>query len=97
MQISWKMRTQRDLKNWRGNALSDAVEEVLSMLSDKEAGIIRYRFGIGEDEPKTLEEVGRIYGVTRERIRQIEVKAMRKLSAPKSRRILEAFADGLCG
>ena len=80
-----------------GNALSDAVEEVLSMLSDKEAGIIRYRFGIGEDEPKTLEEVGRIYGVTRERIRQIEVKAMRKLSAPKSRRILEAFADGLCG
>ncbi|KAF0185640.1 MAG: RNA polymerase primary sigma factor [Nitrospirae bacterium] len=59
-----------------------SIEKVLSTLSEKEANIIRRRFGIGEDGPQTLEEVGQEFEVTRERIRQIEVKAIRKLKHP---------------
>jgi RNA polymerase primary sigma factor len=51
-------------------------------LSNKEADILRMRFGIGADKPMTLEEVGQHYGVTRERIRQVENKAIRKLRNP---------------
>ncbi|HSW64229.1 MAG TPA: RNA polymerase sigma factor RpoD [Dissulfurispiraceae bacterium] len=59
-----------------------SIEKVLTTLSEKEANIIRRRFGIGEDGPQTLEEVGQEFEVTRERIRQIEVKAIRKLKHP---------------
>jgi RNA polymerase primary sigma factor len=62
--------------------LQVSIEKALSTLSDKEANIIRKRFGIGEDGPLTLEEVGAEFEVTRERIRQIEVKAIRKLKHP---------------
>jgi len=62
--------------------LRTSIEKMLSTLSDKEANIIRRRFGIGEDGPQTLEEVGQEFEVTRERIRQIEVKAIRKLKHP---------------
>ena len=63
-------------------ANSQIVEAVLSTLSTKEADILRMRFGIGAPKPMTLEEVGQYYGVTRERIRQVENKAIRKLRNP---------------
>lgn len=59
--------------------VADEVEKLLTGLSDREADVIRLRFGIGENEPRTLEEIGDRYGVTRERIRQIEARAMRRL------------------
>lgn len=69
------------------------VENVLSTLSTKEADILRMRFGIGSDRAMTLEEVGQHYGVTRERIRQVENKAIRKLRSPLRVRMLkEAMA-----
>jgi len=68
-----------------------SIERVLSTLSDKEADIIRKRFGIGEDGPLTLEEVGVEFDVTRERIRQIEVKAIRKLKHPSRSMWLRDF------
>jgi RNA polymerase primary sigma factor len=65
---------------------------VLSTLSNREADIIRMRFGIDQDKPMTLEEVGQHYGLSRERIRQVEMKAMRKLRNPLRTKILkEAF------
>lgn len=54
-------------------------KEVLGVLSEKEGKVIKHRFGIGDIEPQTLEQVGNVMGVTRERIRQIEAKALRKL------------------
>jgi RNA polymerase primary sigma factor len=62
--------------------LSTQVTRALATLSPKEQEIIRLRFGIGDDAPRTLEEVGQRYGLTRERIRQIEVKALRRLRRP---------------
>lgn len=62
--------------------LRTAVDEMISSLPDKDARILRLRFGIGIDEALTLEEVGQLYAVTRERIRQIEAKAIRKLKHP---------------
>lgn len=71
----------------------EIVNSVLSTLSTKEADILRMRFGIGADKPMTLEEVGKHYGVTRERIRQVENKAIRKLRNPIRANILrEAMA-----
>ena len=68
------------------------IESVLSTLSNREADIIRMRFGIDQDKPMTLEEVGQHYGLSRERIRQVEMKAMRKLRNPLRAKILkEAF------
>jgi len=69
------------------------IEKALSSLSLKEQSIIRKRFGIGEDVPHTLEEVGLEFEVTRERIRQIEVKAIRKLRHPSRNRWLRAFIE----
>ena len=62
---------------------------VLSTLSDREANIIRMRFGIGRDRAMTLEEVGKEFSLTRERIRQIEAKALRKLRHPSRAGILK--------
>lgn len=68
------------------------IESVLSTLSNREADIIRMRFGVDQDKPMTLEEVGQHYGLSRERIRQVEMKAMRKLRNPLRTKILkEAF------
>ena len=69
-------------QNMVKEANTQIVEAVLSTLSNKEADILRMRFGIGADKPMTLEEVGQHYGVTRERIRQVENKAIRKLRNP---------------
>ena len=73
-------------------ANSQIVESVLSTLSNREAEIIRMRFGIGRDRPMTLEEVGTHYGLSRERIRQVETKALRKLRNPlRTNMLREAF------
>ena len=73
-------------------ANSQIVESVLSTLSNREAEIIRMRFGIGRDRPMTLEEVGTHYGLSRERIRQVETKALRKLRNPlRTNMLKEAF------
>jgi len=70
------------------NMLRERVEEVLSTLSPREARILRLRFGLGQDRAYTLEEVGRKFGLTRERIRQIEGKALRQLRHPGRARLL---------
>lgn len=73
--------------------LRERIERLLCTLNLKEAEIIRKRFGIGEGMPHTLEELGQEYGVTRERIRQIEMKAMRKLKHPKRSKWLRSFLE----
>jgi RNA polymerase primary sigma factor len=71
--------------------LKHHIERILSTLSPKEEKIIRLRYGIGEDGPHTLEELGEKFAVTRERIRQIEVKAIRKLKYPAKSMWLNGF------
>jgi len=71
--------------------LKKEIEGVLGTLTDREAEVIKYRFGLDGSKPLTLEEVGEIYGVTRERIRQIEAKALRKLRHPTRSKRLEDF------
>jgi RNA polymerase primary sigma factor len=73
--------------------LTNQVERALSTLSPKEKEILRLRFGIGEEGEHTLEEVGKRFSVTRERIRQIETKALRKLRHPLRGRALRAFVE----
>jgi RNA polymerase primary sigma factor len=70
------------------NMLRERVEQVLSTLSPREARVLRLRFGLGQDRPYTLEEVGQKFGLTRERIRQIEGKALRRLRQPNRARLL---------
>ena len=74
--------------------LKERIEEVLRTLTDREAKVIRLRFGIGDGYPRTLEEVGTEFQVTRERIRQIEAKALRKLRHPTRSQQLRGFLDG---
>jgi len=69
------------------------VEKVLSTLTDREAKILKLRFGIGSGHPRTLEEVGQIFKVTRERVRQIESKAIRKLRHPSRSHGLRDYMD----
>lgn len=73
--------------------LRENVEEVLSALSDREAKVLRMRFGLNDNKMMTLEEVGKKFGVTRERIRQIEAKALRKLKHPSRRKKLQDFLE----
>ena len=74
--------------------LKDQIEDVLDTLSEREKGIIKLRFGLGDGEKKTLEEVGRAFNVTRERARQIEKKALRKLAHPsRSNKLLDYYYD----
>lgn len=73
--------------------LRENIEEVLSALSDREGKVLEMRFGLRGAKPMTLEEVGREFGVTRERIRQIEAKALRKLKHPSKRRMLQDYLD----
>jgi RNA polymerase primary sigma factor len=75
------------------NDLTGHMNEVLSTLSPREEKVLRMRFGIGESKDHTLEEVGAYFRVTRERIRQIEAKALRKLRHPKRCRKLKSFSD----
>ena len=84
---------ENPLANLMREANLQIVETVLNTLSSKEADVLRMRFGINADKPMTLEEVGKHYGVTRERIRQVENKAIRKLRNPiRARALREAMA-----
>ena len=74
-------------------SLKAVVEQVLAGLSPREAKVLRMRFGIGMNTDHTLEEVGRQFDVTRERIRQIEAKALRKLRHPSRSEPLKSFID----
>jgi RNA polymerase primary sigma factor len=73
--------------------LQEQLQSVLETLSEREAGVVSRRFGLADGQPKTLDEVGKVYGVTRERIRQIESKAMSKLRHPSRSNILRDYLD----
>lgn len=73
------------------DSLRDAIEEVLDQLSERESRVLKLRFGFEDGVPHTLEEVGKVYDVTRERIRQIEVKALEKLRQPEYSQMLEEY------
>lgn len=73
--------------------LKDHLEEVLSTLSEREAKVLTLRFGLDGGQQRTLEEVGKVFGVTRERIRQIEAKALRKLRHPSRRKALQDYLE----
>ncbi len=73
--------------------LKDHLDEVLSTLSDREARVLKLRFGLEGSKQMTLEEVGKVFGVTRERIRQIEAKALRKLKHPSRRKKLQDYLE----
>ncbi len=75
------------------NLLKEQLSEVLKTLSEREEKVLRFRYGLDDGCPRTLEEVGKIFKVTRERIRQIEVKALRKLRHPSRRKKLEDFKN----
>jgi RNA polymerase primary sigma factor len=76
-----------------GTSLKEEIDKVLSTLTPREEKIIRMRLGIGENADSTLEEVGDVFGLTRERIRQIEAKALRKLQHPSRKKRLESFLE----
>ena len=73
--------------------LRDNVKEVLDTLTEREAKVLKMRFGLDGYKPMTLEEVGKAFGVTRERVRQIECKALRKLKHPSRRKKLQDYLD----
>ena len=73
--------------------LRESIEEVLSSLDERETKVLSLRFGLMGETPKTLEEVGKIFNVTRERIRQIEAKALRKLRHPSRRKKLQDYLE----
>ena len=73
--------------------LQDQLQAVLSTLSEREAGVVRLRFGLTDGQPRTLDEIGQVYGVTRERIRQIESKTMSKLRHPSRSQVLRDYLD----
>ena len=85
-QLSPYEETSREL-------LRESIEEVLSSLDEREAKVLSLRFGLMGETPKTLEEVGKIFAVTRERIRQIEAKALRKLRHPSRRKKLQDYLE----
>jgi RNA polymerase primary sigma factor len=73
--------------------LQDQLQSVLETLSEREAGVVRLRFGLTDGQPRTLDEIGQVYGVTRERIRQIESKTMPKLRHPSRSQVLRDYLD----
>jgi RNA polymerase primary sigma factor len=73
--------------------LQEQLHAVLDTLSEREAGVVSMRFGLTDGQPKTLDEIGKVYGVTRERIRQIESKTMSKLRHPSRSQVLRDYLD----
>ncbi len=73
--------------------LQEQLDQVLITLSEREAGVVRMRFGLTDGQPKTLDEIGKVYGVTRERIRQIESKTLSKLRHPSRSQVLRDYLE----
>ena len=73
------------------NLADSKLNDVLDTLTDREENVLRLRFGLDDGRTRTLEEVGKVFGVTRERIRQIEAKALRKLRHPSRSKQLKDF------
>jgi RNA polymerase primary sigma factor len=86
--------TQNPVRNASNGILKDKIEDLLKTLTYREREIIRLRYGLGDGYTYTLEEVGRIFRVTRERVRQIEAKAVRKLQNPVRAGCLAGFVKG---
>ncbi len=86
---------QSPLSSATHEILKDEMEKILNSLTYREREIIKLRYGLGDGYTYTLEEVGKIFNVTRERVRQIEVKAIRELQHPRRNRTLEGFVEGL--
>ena len=87
------LKTPSPFMEFVGTSLKEEIDKVLSTLTPREEKIVRMRLGIGEKTDFTLEEVGDVFGLTRERIRQIEAKALRKLQHPSRRKRLESFQE----
>ncbi len=81
------------IKEFLQRSLRRKIEEVLKTLSEKEAQVIRLRYGLDDDEPKTLDEIGKIMGISRERVRQIEKKALKKLRMNKTLNALRGYLN----
>ena len=81
------------VKKLRLSLLKEQLAEVLKTLTPREEKVLKLRFGLDDGNPKTLEEVGKEFNVTRERIRQIEAKALRKLRHPSRSKKLKDFLD----
>jgi len=75
------------------SVFQERLDEVLKTLTEREEKVLRLRFGLGDGYPRTLEEVGSVFNVTRERVRQIEAKALRKMRHPTRSRELKSFVD----
>ncbi len=75
------------------SVFQEHLDEVLGSLTEREEKVLRLRFGLGDGYPRTLEEVGSVFNVTRERVRQIEAKALRKMRHPTRARELKPFMD----
>jgi RNA polymerase primary sigma factor len=73
--------------------LQENLNQALENLSEREAGVISMRYGLHDGQPRTLDEIGKVYGVTRERIRQIETKTMAKLRHPSNAQILKDYLE----
>ena len=73
--------------------LGETLNEILGTLTERQRKVLELRFGINDGKERTLEEVGQVFGVTRERIRQIEAKALRKLRHPSRSRKIKDFLD----
>ena len=73
--------------------LKEQLDEVLEQLTDREENVLRLRFGLDDGKMRTLEDVGKVFNVTRERIRQIEAKALRKLRHPSRSKPLRDFIE----
>ncbi|MCD6223484.1 MAG: RNA polymerase sigma factor RpoD [Deltaproteobacteria bacterium] len=86
-------RTRSPINTAIDTNLREKIDEVFGTLTEREERVLRMRFGIGEDEEHTLEEVGKVLGVTRERVRQIEAKAIKKLRHPKRSKQLSHFSE----
>jgi len=82
-----------ELERHQLRMLRDQLNRVLSTLTRREEKVIRLRFGLGDGTPRTLEEVGTIFNVTRERVRQIEAKALKKLQHPSRARKLKGYTE----
>ena len=86
-------RTESPINSATNEMLKEKLEEVLNTLTHREREIVKLRYGLGDGYTYTLEEVGKIFKVTRERVRQIEVKAVWKLQHPMRSRLLEGFLE----